>query len=395
MRNYDVVIVGGGVIGSSIAYWLAANPDFDGRIAVVEKDPTYEFSTTARSNSSIRLQFSTALNIKISQFGIAFLQNLPDYLTTDGEKPDVSYYQGGYLFLAETEQEKRVLLQNRAIQRENGVTDADVGVFEPDALRERFPWLNTDGLSLGTLGLRGEGWFDPYGLLQAFKRKARSLGADYIKDEVVGIERTGERIEAVTLKSGERIGCGTLVNAAGAWAGQVAALAGIDLPVHPRRRLVFVVSCQTEVKGMPLVIDPKGFYMRPEGKYFICGMKPPADRDPNSHSFDVDYDWFDETLWPILARWVPAFEAVKMERAWAGHYEYNTFDRNALLGHHPGTDNMVFANGFSGHGMQQAPAVGRGISELIAYGEYRSLDLSEFAVSRLVEGKPIIEQYVV
>jgi glycine/D-amino acid oxidase-like deaminating enzyme len=393
MRKYDVVVIGGGAIGSSIAYWLAANPDFDGSVAVIEKDPTYEFSTTARSNSSIRLQFSTALNIRISQFGIHFLQNLADYLTTDGDIPDVSYFQGGYLFLAETETEKRVLLQNHAIQLANGVTD--VVALEPDKLKQRFSWLNTEGLSLGTLGLKGEGWFDPYSLLCAFKRKARSLGADYIKDEVITIERQGDRVASVSLKSGETIACGTVVNAAGAWAGQVAAMAGVDLPVFPRRRLVFVVSCQTEIRGMPLVIDPQGFYMRPEGKYFICGMKPPADQDLNSHSFDVDYNWFDETLWPILARWVPAFEAVKMERGWAGHYEYNTFDRNALLGYHPGIENMVFANGFSGHGMQQCPAVGRGISELITHGNYRSLDLSEFSVARLVEGKPIIEQYVV
>lgn len=392
-RNFDVVIVGGGAVGSSIAYWLAADPGFSGTVAVVEKDPTYEFSTTARSNSSIRLQFSTALNIRISQFGIAFLQNLPDYLTVDGDVPDVSYFQGGYLFLAETEAEKRLLLQNHAVQLENGVTE--VVALEPDELKQRFPWLNTDGLSLGTLGLKGEGWFDPYGLLQAFKRKARSLGVTYLKDEVVGFGRRGRKIASITLKSGETISCGTVVNAAGAWAGQVAQLAGVDLPVFPRRRLVFVFGCQTEIKGMPLVIDPKGFYMRPEGRYFICGMKPPADQDPNSHSFDVDYSWFDETLWPILAHWVPAFEAVKLERGWAGHYEYNTFDRNALLGYHPGVDNMVFANGFSGHGMQQCPAIGRGIAELIAHGGYRTLDLAEFSVARLVEGKPIIEQYVV
>ena len=212
---------------------------------------------------------------------------------------------------------------------------------------------------------------------------------------MISIEQQEDRVVSLSLKSGETTACGTVVNAAGAWAGQVAAMAGADLPGFPRRRLVFVVSCQTEIKGMPLVIDPQGFYMRPEGKYFICGMKPPADQDPNSHSFDVDYNWFDETLWPILARWVPAVKAVKMERGWAGHYKFNTFDRKALLGYHPGIENMVFANGLSGHGMQQRLAVGRVVSELITHGNYRSLDLSEFSVARLVEGKPIIEQYVV
>jgi glycine/D-amino acid oxidase-like deaminating enzyme len=391
-RRFDVVIVGGGIMGSSTAYWLASNPDFRGSVAVIEKDPTYEFSTTARSNSCIRLQFSTALNIEISKFGVQFLHNLPDYLAVGDERPDVSFRECGYLFLATTPEGRDVLLANHATQRWHGITD--VAALTPEALAARFPWMNTDGVTGATLGLKHEGAFDPYSLLQAFKKKARSLGVTYLAEEVVGLHYTDRRVSEVVTSVGS-IGCGTVVNAAGAWARGIAAMVNIDLPVFPRPRSVFVFTCPVAIPDLPLLIDPDGFYVRPDGPNYVCGMKPPVDRDFNSHDFDVDYRWFDEELWPRLARWVPAFESVKMQRAWTGHYEYNTFDRNALMGAHPAIDNLLFCNGFSGHGMQQSPAAGRGISELIAHGGYRTLDLGAFSVRRLVDNRPIIEQYVV
>ena len=391
--RYDVAIVGGGIMGSSIAYWLAASPQFSGSIAVIEKDPSYAYSTTARSNSSIRMQFSTALNIEISKFGIRFIKGVRDYLSVDGEEPQISFVESGYLFLAEDEPGGRVLLRNHEIQKRHGITD--VIALDAHQLKERFSWLNVEGVTCGTLGLRNEGWFDPYSLLQAFKRKARSLGVTYIADEVVAMKRAGGHVAAVVAKQAGTIDTGIVVNAAGAWARPIAAMAGVDLPVVPRRRLVFVFDCPTRIEGMPLLIDPDGFYVRPDRGCYLCGMKPPAENDPDGHNFEVDYQWFDDELWPRLARWVPAFETVKVRRAWAGHYEYNTFDRNALLGRHPAVDNLYFCNGFSGHGMQQSPAVGRGISELIIHGRYQTLDLSEFSVARLSENRPIVEQYVV
>jgi FAD-dependent oxidoreductase domain-containing protein 1 len=391
--RFDVVVVGGGIMGSSVAYWLAASPHFSGSIAVVEKDPSYVYSTTARSNSSIRMQFSTALNIEMSKFGIGFVKNIKDYLSTDSEEPQISFVENGYLFLANDAAGQRILLRNHEIQRRQGIVD--VVVLGPDELAARFPWLNIDGVTCGTLGLRNEGWFDAYSLLQAFKKKARSLGVTYIADEIVAMKRAGGHIAGVVAKARGDLEAGVVVNAAGAWARQIAAMAGVDLPVVPRRRFVFVFDCPTRIQGMPLLIDPEGFYVRPERDCYLCGMKPPADNDPDSHDFDVDYQWFDDELWPRLARWVPAFETVKVRRAWTGHYEYNTFDRNALLGRHPTVDNLYFCNGFSGHGMQQSPAAGRGISELIIHGRYETLDLSEFSVARLAENRPIVEQYVV
>jgi len=391
-RRFDVVIVGGGVIGSSIAYWLAANTDFGGSVAVIEKDPTYAFSTTARSNSCIRMQFSTPMNIAISRFGIQFIKNVSAYLSTDSDTADVSFREFGYLFLGTSVKDREILLRNHALQRHHGIED--VVALTAEELGARFPWMSVEGVTCATLGLRNEGGFDPYLFLQAFKRKARSLGVTYLGEEVVGMRRAGHRVLSVQTSSGS-IECGTVVNAAGAWAREVAAMAAVDLPVFPRPRSVFVFSCPTKIPNMPLLIDPDGLYVRADGAHFLCGMKPAAELDRNSHDFDVDYRWFDEEIWPRLARWVPAFESVKVQRAWTGHYEYNTFDRNAVLGPHPEVDNLFFCNGFSGHGMQQAPAVGRGINELIAYGRYVTLDLSTFSARRLVDNQPIVEEYVV
>lgn len=387
----DVVIVGGGVIGSAVAYFLAANPDFAGRVTVVERDPTYQDGSTARSAGSIRQQFSTPENIAISQFGITFLKHLAKHLAVNGECPDVQFKEGGYLFLA-TAAGLEALDNNVAIQHAMGVK---VLRLDRTQLARRFPWLNVDDLAAGSLGVVDEGWFDPYALLQAFRRKAIALGVHYRKQEVVGLQRVGRRIEAVELAGGERIHCGHVVNAAGPRARQVAHMAGVVLPVHPRKRYVFVFDCRTPLAGCPLVVDPSCCYFRPEGTQFISGISPPAQNDPDCLDLEVDLDFFDEHLWPKLAHRVPGFEAIKRTGAWAGHYAYNVFDQNAILGPHPDVENLLFANGFSGHGLQQAPAVGRGISELLIYGEYRHLDLRRLGFQRFLRDEPIREIKVV
>ncbi len=389
--SYDVAIVGGGVIGSSIAYHLAAEPAFGGSILVVERDPSYADGSTARSAGAIRQQFSTPENIAMSRFGIGFMREAGERLAVDGEAAEIGLVESAYLFLASAAG-VAVLRANHAVQTENG---ARVALLSPDELAARFPWIRTDGVAGAALGLADEGWLDPYALLQAFRRKARSLGAEYVPDEAVGIAVEDGRVARLQLAGGGTVACGALIDAAGPRAAAVAAMAGLELPVRPRKRIVYVVDCRQEIAGLPLLIDTNGVWVRPEGGQFICGVSPPEDEDPDCLDLEIDDRFFEETVWPTLARRVPAFEAIKLVRAWAGHYAMNTVDQNAILGPHPELANFYFANGFSGHGLQQSPAVGRGIAEIIAFGAYRTLDLSRFGYGRFAEGRPIRENAIV
>ncbi|MGE0725316.1 MAG: NAD(P)/FAD-dependent oxidoreductase [Alphaproteobacteria bacterium] len=387
----DVLIVGGGVVGSAVAHFLTADPAFQGKVVVVERDPTYATASTPRSAGSIRQQFSTPENIRMSQFGMAFLRAVDRHLGVDGERIDLGFRENGYLFLA-TEAGRGILEANHATQR---AEDAAVALIEPAALRERFPWLSTEGIALGSFGTANEGWFDPNTLLQAFKRKARASGAAYLHDAVVAIERDGDRIVAARLASGARIACGTMVNAAGPSAGRVAAMAGIALPVTHRKRIVYVFDCREKFPAMPLVICPNGVWVRPEGANYVCGTSPAEDDDPDCEDLEVDWRFWDDPVWPTIAERIPAFEAVKAINAWAGHYDFNTVDHNGIVGRHPEVANLVFANGFSGHGLQQSPATGRAVAELVVHGRFVTLDLSRFGYGRFAAGRPIVELNVV
>lgn len=385
---FDVVIVGGAAVGSSVAYFLTHDLAFSGSIAVIERDRTYARAATTLSAASIRQQFSTPENIRMSRFGIAFFRELKQRFGADA---DIGFRERGYLLMA-SEAGEATLVANHAVQTAEG---ADIALMHPAALAEKFPWLNTSDLTLGAFGRTGEGWFDAHSLLTLLRTAARQKGARYIHGEVTGIERAGARTAAVTLANGERIACGMLVNAAGPQAGDLASLAGIALPVEPRKRCVFVVACRTPLPGMPLLVDPTGVWIRPEGELYICGVSPPADSDTRAADFEVDYTLFDEVVWPALAHRVPAFEAVKLQRAWAGHYDYNTLDQNAVIGRHPEVTNFIFANGFSGHGLQQSPATGRAVAELIVHGTLLSLDLSLFGYERVPEGRGVRELNVI
>ncbi len=389
----DVVIVGGAIVGSSVATFLAQRPDWSGRIAVVERDLTYRTASTTLSAASIRLQFSTPLNIEISRFGVQLIKNLDRWLGVDGDPPpEIDFVEGGYLFLA-TQAGMPILRQNHEVQRQH---DVQVVLLDPDELRARFPWLATDRLAGGSLGLADEGWFDAYALLQAFRRKARSLGVEYVAGTVERIERDGSVITGVRLADGRRIATDLVVNAAGPRAAEVASMVGVELPVHPRKRHVYHFDCRTKLGPAPLTIAPSGVYFRPEGDAWIGGYSPrEGEQDPDTLDLDVDRKRFDDFIWPELARLVPAFESVRLLDAWAGHYEVNTVDHNAVIGPHPELPGFLFANGFSGHGLQQAPAVGRGLAEWIATGRYESLDLSPLGYERIRANQPIRELNVV
>jgi len=377
-----VVIVGGGAVGSAAAHFLASDPAFAGRVVVIERDPTYRQASSALSASSIRQQFSSPINILLSRFGFGFLRAIAD---------EVSLVERGYLFLA-SPAGMAALEASHRVQRAHGVA---VALLAPAELAARFPWLATADLAGGSFGLAGEGWFDGYALLQALKRRARANGVEYRHAEAVGLEIRGDAVVRVALDDGTRLACSQLVNAAGPWAARLARLAGIELPVRARRRSVFVIDCRTKLADVPLTIDPSGVWVRPEGAHYLCGVSPPSWRDPDDAPLEVQHAEFDDVVWPALAARVPAFEAVKPVSAWAGYYEYNTLDQNGIVGRHPRLTNLIFANGFSGHGIQQSPAVGRAVAELIVHGRYMSLDLAPLGFERIAANVPLTELAIV
>jgi glycine/D-amino acid oxidase-like deaminating enzyme len=390
MNRYDVVIVGGAVHGASAAYHLAAS-GFGGSVLLIEKDPSFRFAATALSAGSIRQQFSSPINIAISLYGIDFLRRIGTLLEVDGDRPTIGLHEGGYLFLA-SEAGVPTLAENHALQTQMG---ADIALLDRAGLGETFPWLSTDGMAAGAYGVSGEGWFDGYGLMQALRAKARSLGVTLRTGEVAAIDVARGHAAGVTLSDGSRVAAGTIILAAGTGTTPLLAPLGIASPVAARKRMVFTFSCRTALPRFPLLIDPSGVYARPEGDLYISGSAPPPEADPDATDFEVEHEFFDEMIWPVLAARVPAFEAIRPGRAWAGHYDMNLFDHNALVGPVPGVDQLLVATGFSGHGLQQAPAVGRGLAELVLHGAYRSLDLSPLAFARVAEGRPLIERNVV
>lgn len=384
----DIAIIGGGAIGSAIAYFLKAVERTEARVAVIERDPTYARASTALSASGIRQQFDTPVNIALSRFGLDFIRGFPER-----GGPDLGLREQGYLFLAATEAQETAL---RAAHRIQAAEGADTALLTPDQLALRFPHLRTDDLRLASLGLSGEGWFDGMGLLNGLREAARAAGAVYLRDEVTGMELDGPRVAALRLASGASLPCGLAVNAAGPRAGRVAALAGLAVPVAPRKRTVFVFDCARPPQGpLPLMIDPTGVYCRPEGELFLCGTPPPDDREVDADDFEPAHHEFEEIVWPALAARSPAFEAVKIRTLWTGHYEWNALDCNALLGPHPERPNLHFACGLSGHGLQHSPGIGRGMAERILHGAWRSLDLSPLSIDRLAENRPLAEGAVV
>lgn len=391
--TYDVVIAGGAVVGSSIAWHLATHPGFSGRIAVIEPDPTYQFSASALSAGSIRQQFSQETNIAISLYGIAFLREIGVRLAAEGETPDIGLHEGGYLYLG-AEAHRLAFEANNADQTRMG---AKVTLLDPNGLAARFPWLNAGDLAIGSFGLAGEGWFDGYGLMQAFRKAARAKGVTYLRNKVIGIDRDGARIAGVALDDGTALGCGVFVNAAGASGARVLAdLCGEPVPVYAKKRTVFSFTAREKLAAHPLIIDTTGVWWRPEGEGFITGYSP-DEPEETDHGTDFEPDWalFEEVMWPALAHRIPAFEAIRPGRAWAGHYDMNLLDHNAIVGRLGGLENGFVACGFSGHGLQQSPAVGRGLAELIVEGGYRSLDLSPLGYARIVAKRPLLERNVI
>ena len=390
--SYDVVIIGGAMMGSSAAWWLTRNPDFDGRVLVVERDPTYASASTSHTNSCIRQQFSTDINIRISQFGADFIRRFKD-LMADDEAPEITLQSFGYMYLAADEGMAETLRPAQAIQAEYG---AGTRILTPDEIAEAYPFYNLDGILLGCHNPVDEGYFDGGTIFDWFRRKARAHGAEYVHNTVVDIERDGDRVSGVRLASGETVSAGIVVNCSGPRAALTAQMAGLDIPVEPRRRYTFIFDAAEPLdRDLPLTIDPSGVHMRTDGRYYLCGCPPFEDRAMAPDDFSYEDDIWEERLWPAIANRVPAFERVKVMNSWVGHYAYNTLDHNAVIGFHPEVRNFLFCNGFSGHGLQQSPAMGRAVSELILHGAFQTLDMSPLGYDRIVRGEPFVEKAVI
>ncbi|HET9821198.1 MAG TPA: FAD-binding oxidoreductase [Burkholderiaceae bacterium] len=386
----SVVIVGGGVMGAATACFLAR--DHGAAVTVLEREPGYARASSALSASSIRQQFSTPVNIALSQASLAFLRHATDELAVAGEAPPaLGLVEAGYLYLVG---DAGVAAQRElnAVQRNHG---ADVRLFDGDALRARWPWLDTGGIALGSWGAAGEGWFDGPALHAAFRRKARACGVRFATAEAVAFDTRHERVRAVLAADGARFEADELVLTAGAWTAPLAARLGLPLPIAPKKRDVFVLESPAALPGCPLLIDPSGVWMRPEGPLFLAGM-PPRDGDPDEPPLDaIDHALFDDLIWPALAARIPAFEALRVRTAWAGYYEMNAFDHNGVVGALPGWANAHVAAGFSGHGMQHAPAVGRGLARWVAERRWGAVDLTPLAPQRLTRGEPLRERNVI
>lgn len=386
--HYDVVIIGGGIVGSMTAYFLGQREP-SSRIAVIEADPTYARASTPKASGVVRHQFGVPENIRMCVASSNFFAAAPELLAVGGVKAQIGWGERGYVWLVPPELIATVE-GLRQIQIANG---AAVDFLDQAALKARWPQFEVETFGGGFVGAKGAGWLDPWALLQATKHKAISQGARYVTDRVTGLERQGRRIAAVTTETGLRLTCGHVVNAAGALgAAKVAELASVPLRIEPRKRCVFVVRAREDVRDLPMTVLPKtGVWFRPEGSGLICGVAPSPEDDPATDDLTVDDALFDEIVWPTMAEIVPAFESLKVVSTYACFYDFNPLDENAILGPPPGLDNFMIATGFSGHGVMQAPAAGRAIAELILDSRYTTLDLTRFGYDRIARGEALPE----
>ena len=390
-EKIDVLVIGGGVMGASVAFWLTRmQPGMS--VLVVEQDPSYAFAATALSVASIRQQFTTAVNVEISRFGIGFIRDIAGHLGPQGGIASLGLKENGYLFV--TGNADAAVLMQEVAEMQRGL-GAATEVLTPSGIKAKFPWMEVGDLVAGSFGPQGEGWFDNMGLLGGFRAAAKAQGARFIRDRVTGVDVAGDRVAGVVLEKGGRVACAAAVNAAGTRAADVMRMVGLDLPVEPRTRTGFVIDApNARHPDAPLLVDA-GFYLRPEQHHWITATVPQNDGPCAADDFEPDLHLFEDVIWEQLYGRSTGFDAVKVIRHWVGHYDYNTLDQNAILGPHPAVPNLYLMNGFSGHGLQQSPAVGRGVAEHIMTGGWQSLDLSNLSVGRVVRSEPFLERAVV
>ena len=388
-NSYDVIIVGGGIMGSTTAYYLTRK-DPNLKVAVIERDLAYTRASTTLSMVNARIQFSLEQNVQISQFAFDVLENFEDEMTVAGNRPSIAYHREGNLFLYEAD---AVADAREAMQMQQNL-GCQVEWWTPDEVRQHYPLYDPDERIVGASFGAKDGHFDAYAVLMAYKANARAQGAVYIEAEVTSLNIADGRIHGVTTATGEGYTAAVVINCAGAWCTELARTAGVELPVQPTKRQCFCVDpAEKSDRPLPLTILPSGFYFRTEtGGMVLIGKSLPE--DPVGFDFSWDQNRFMDMLWLELAEFVPAFERLKLVRGWAGLYAVNTLDGNAILGEWPELKGFYLANGFSGHGLQQGPAVGRYLSEVIT-GATPTMDLSIFTPQRILDGRPLAEGGIV
>ncbi len=389
MEKREIIIIGGGVMGSATAYHLR-HLGFEGSISVIEKDPLHRLGSTGLSAGGIRQQFGSSVNIQLSKYSIEFYENFSKLLNIKDHKIDIEFHQRGYLFLGDTK--SWPILERRAkLQKKHGV---EVEILTPEDIKKLIPDIDTEGIIAGTYTPR-DGYLDPYAVMQGFELKAKELGVEYLTDEVTGINTHNGKITGVHTKEGKSYQTNTVVNAAGPWAGDLATLAGVNLPVKPLRRNIFVCQISHQLPyQLPMTIDASGTYFRHEtGGRIMTGKSNP--NEPFGYNFKLDKDWFLQEVWPDLATRMPLMEQIKLESGWAGLYEENTFDHNAIIGEHPHLKGFYLINGFSGHGMMQGPGASLALAELITTGKYQTIDATPLTYERFLRNEPHTEDAII
>jgi glycine/D-amino acid oxidase-like deaminating enzyme len=384
----DVVIVGGGAVGAAAAYFLRTHRKACS-VTVIERDPTYQWASTPRASGGVRRLFALPENIALSNFGIAFFERFETDMAVGDERPAINFKKGGYLFIVPP-RSVADLERNFETQKAHGV---NVVLLDRKGLKERFPSMIVDDLGAGVHS-PDDGWLDPHGVLQGLRKKAQSVGAQFIKDEAVGIETDGRAVSAVRLKSSGEVKAGAVINAAGAWAAQVCAMAGWDVPITPMRRYEHYFECEEKIEPLPYIKDVNRLAFRPEGKGYSGGV--PTLNEPRGFNFNVDHGYFEDVVWPALAARFPQFERTKEKNVLPGLYDQNDFDATPIVGPWSGhLDNFYLMAGFSGHGLMHAPGCGRAIAELILDGAYQTIDLTRLGWQRVPDGMPYPERGII
>ena len=379
----DVVIVGGAAMGSATAYYLK-RMDPAVSVVVFEIDPTYARSSTVLSDGNVRIQFNLEENIRISQYALEVLGTFADDMATPDYRPEVSARHQGNLFLADSAHQADAMV-GMELQQTLG---CEVGWLEASEVSARWPIFDGPSYVGGTFGPL-DGSIDPNAVLRGYRQQALAMGVEFIEGEVGELIREDDKISGVLLASGERVEAPIVVNCAGAWSPALLAAIGVEIPVEPVMRNVFIVDSDLPGDDLPSVFLPSGLYVLPEkdGTFLIAWSQPD---DPIGFDFTVRRSKFYDLIWPELVERFPAFDRLEVTGGWAGLYAVNTLDGNAILGEWPTVRGLHICTGFSGHGFQQCHAVGRYLAELILESDH-ALDLSRLGPQRIIDGTPLYE----